>query len=401
MDSANITLTKDERSTRKKPWLVRWSGEYNPVTDKQKRYSKSFKRKEDAKAFMAQKVHDFDMGLPRDEVNLTLEKLWGKFERSQRGQLTEGSFFHYEEAFKRLKNFFGPTTIIKHIRAEHAEQFLSEMTYLSPKYKKVQKPISDSSRNRILRCSSRIFTKALEWQYIRVNPFANIKQVKAKTQQWYRIKPEEFESLLNVSIDINQKAYYALLYGCGLRAGEAINLLWDGQNIDFAKNRITLFNRLPSKLIPPFYLKDHEIRSIPMPNYVIDLLLQLQEQAEPNCPFVFLDSDRWERVQQKWFRFQEQGIERKWNNKELHGNLLRQFQRTCIRAGIKTIDKLTVHCMRKSWACNLADSGTPIHTLMKLGGWSSIETCQQFYLQSTDENEKKAIRELEKLVSIG
>ena len=138
-----------------------------------------------------------------------------------------------------------------------------------------------------------------------------------------------------------------------------------------------------------------------MPNYVVNLLLQLQEQAEPNCPFVFLDKTRWERVQQKWFRFQEQGIDRKWTNKELHGNLLRQFQRTCKRAGIVSTDKLTVHCMRKSWACNLVDASVPIHTLMKLGGWSSIETCQQFYLQSTDENEKKAIRELEKLVSVG
>jgi len=37
---------------------------------------------------------------------------------------------------------------------------------------------------------------------------------------------------------------------------------------------------------------------------------------------------------------------------------------------------------------------------MKLGGWSSIETCQQFYLQSTDANEMKAIEALEKLVCV-
>lgn len=400
MINAKVSLTKDSRSIRKKPWLVRWPGEYNPITDKQRRYSKSFARKKDAEAFKEQKERDLDAGLPRDEVNLTLEKLWLKFERSQRGLLKEGSFKHYEETYKRLKNFFNPNTLVRHIRAEHAEEFLSQLNYISPKYKNIQRSISDSSWNRILRGCKRIFTKALEWQYIRVNPFANIKQVKAKTHKWHRMTPDEFESLLNASLNIRQKAFYAILYGCGLRTGEAINLMWDGRNIDFEKNRITLFNRHGTKLIPPFYLKDHETRSVPMPNYVINLLLELQEQTEHDCPFVFLDKDKWERVQQKWIRFQEQRIERKWNNKELHGNLLRQFQRACKRAGIISTDKLTVHCMRKSWACNLADVPTPNKTLMKMGGWSSIETCEQYYLQSTDENEKKAIQELEKLVSI-
>jgi hypothetical protein len=34
---------------------------------------------------------------------------------------------------------------------------------------------------------------------------------------------------------------------------------------------------------------------------------------------------------------------------------------------------------------------------MKMGGWSSIECCQTYYLKSTDENEKKAVRVLNDL----
>ena len=66
-------------------------------------------------------------------------------------------------------------------------------------------------------------------------------------------------------------------------------------------------------------------------------------------------------------------------------------------AGIKANDKLTQHCLRKSWACNLANAGTPIQTLMKLGGWSKPETCQKYYLKSSDENEKKVVRILDEL----
>jgi hypothetical protein len=37
---------------------------------------------------------------------------------------------------------------------------------------------------------------------------------------------------------------------------------------------------------------------------------------------------------------------------------------------------------------------------MKLGGWSSIETVMQFYLKSSDENEKKAVEILDKLIEV-
>lgn len=400
MRQKRICISKDTKTGRKKPWLVRWWGEYDPATDNQRRYSKSFARKIDAENYMRQKIQEFDDGLPRDEVNLTLEKLWDKYERTQRNRLREGTFLHYKEAYNRMKNHFGSETCIKHIRPEHIEEFLSQLNYVAPRYKNVTKKLSDSSWNRVLRSCSRLFNKALEWQYIRSNPFAGIKQLKAKTQAWHRMDSDEFNALINRVSDIRQKAFYAVLYGCGLRTGEAINLLWDGINIDFEKNKITIINRAGIDAIPPFEIKDHEARSIPMPNWVVNLLLQLQEQAIPGGPFVFLDRDRWDRVKSKWQMYQQQGLERNWDNKAVHDNLLRQFQKNCKDAGIKSTDKLTLHCIRKSWACNLADSSVPVHTLMKLGGWSSIETCQQFYLQSTDANEKKAIESIEKLVSV-
>ena len=35
---------------------------------------------------------------------------------------------------------------------------------------------------------------------------------------------------------------------------------------------------------------------------------------------------------------------------------------------------------------------------MKMGGWSSLETVQQFYLKSSDANERKAVGVLDKLM---
>jgi integrase len=65
---------------------------------------------------------------------------------------------------------------------------------------------------------------------------------------------------------------------------------------------------------------------------------------------------------------------------------------------IKFSDKVTIRCLRKSWATNLANAGAPPHTLMKMGGWSDIETALKYYIRTSDENEKKAVEILDELM---
>ena len=38
-------------------------------------------------------------------------------------------------------------------------------------------------------------------------------------------------------------------------------------------------------------------------------------------------------------------------------------------------------------------------TLLKMGGWSDIETVRKFYLKNTDENEKRAVKVLDNLMA--
>ena len=63
--------------------------------------------------------------------------------------------------------------------------------------------------------------------------------------------------------------------------------------------------------------------------------------------------------------------------------------------------KVTIHCLRKSWASNLANAGVPANTLLKMGGWSNVDTVLKYYLKSSDENEKKAVRILDRLMEEG
>ncbi len=129
------------------------------------------------------------------------------------------------------------------------------------------------------------------------------------------------------------------------------------------------------------------------------MLIELQAQSSPGCPFVFLTPRRWETVQEKWEKKRKAGKADEWQNRDVCNNMLRSFKSFCRKAGISSNDeKLTLHCLRKSYAQTLADAGTPISTLKKLMGHSSIRTTEEYYLKSITANEERAGRVMEGVV---
>lgn len=194
------------------------------------------------------------------------------------------------------------------------------------------------------------------------------------------------------------QALYGAMYGAGLRYGEAINLLWNGKDIDFGRSRINIEKRPATQSIPPFLVKDYEKRSVPIPQWVQNILLKLHTEAPEGCPFAFVSSQRLPRLRKKWQKLLKGGNSDEWENHMVANNVLRNFRAACHRAGIKVDTSLTLHCLRKSYAQNLADNGTPISTLKSLMGHSDIQTTSKFYLQSTDANEERACQALDRIM---
>jgi len=108
--------------------------------------------------------------------------------------------------------------------------------------------------------------------------------------------------------------------------------------------------------------------------------------------------NRWQVVQKKWTTLREEGKSREWQNNMLMNNNYRNFQTLCKRAGIHTSDKLCLHCLRKSWACNLAENGIAPKTLCELGGWSNPSTLHEYYIRVSDANRDKARQVLDECV---
>ncbi len=376
----------------RKCWLVRWHGKFDPKTEKQQRFGKSFKRKRDAERYAQSLKTDIHDGISTEPKTISLQNLTDNVIKAKKGNLSPDTIDAYQDTIRRLIDYFGSHRNIKTISHQNAQTFINNL-----EYKDKEGRLADYSRLRHLKGSQVVFNYAVDSNHLRSSPFAKISINNLTKDDWHFINPKEFNALIANTPTLRLKAFYAVMYGCGLRFGEAIHLWWD-KNIDFINNQIHIKNRKSKNGYPPFRIKGHQDRFIDCPSWTMELLKQLKEQSSSDNPYVFLTGDRLKHIKQKWADWQKGGIEDKWKNGTMVNNTNRNFTLHCKKAGIVTSDKLSVHCLRKSYGTNLADLGTPVHTLKDLMGHSSIATTMKFYIKSTDENKKKAVRGLEGLM---
>jgi integrase len=397
MGIERVSISYDGRAIRKLPYLVRWYGQSIDGTPP-KRYSKSFKHKKNAEAFAAEQQHQFNHGEPRDISNVTIKELCDLFLENRRHLLRPSTLRHYHNTINQMLNFFSPHKRITDVTRPLAERFLSSRKVTHPDHLRTRQELTVWGRNGHLARAQTMFHFAHENGYIRVNPFAGIKHVKPCSHPWHFINPEKFRDILKVTPKLRVRCLYAVMYGCGLRFGEAINLLWQGQNIDFKAGRINILNRPSTSDLPGFQIKDHEIRSVPMPSWLAEMLKKLKEEANGDNPFAFLSSERFEAMKARWRQMFREGRTDDWFNRDVANNVLRDFKQHCKKAGIITAEKLTVHCLRKSYCQNLANAGIPAITMLRLTGHSSLRVCEQYYLKVADANERQAMQAMDRLM---
>jgi len=157
-------------------------------------------------------------------------------------------------------------------------------------------------------------------------------------------------------------------------------------------------------------VKDHETRALLLPRQTLDAVLAWQAEAPEEVPFILLTAERWKRVKRHWdlCRAGKPWKENaktgelewgEWENRFMINNVLRSMRSHIKKAGVKVTAKLTLHTLRKSFAQNHANGGTPSATLKALMGHSSITTTEQYYLQRSDENDRAAAQRYESLLA--
>ena len=389
-----IGIYRDPRN-KGRPWVCRWFTIVDPETGKRKRFSKAFRFKHEAGQFQSEKAVEFRRnGQPEANPDrITLDIFLKGYLKRRKSELKTASLELYEGTVKRLVEFFGKDCPLNNVTVERAQDFIFTQRSIAAGRK--GNKLSDWTREQLKRHCKTFFLAAVESGYIQSNPFKAkaLKGRKLATRRWYRMTPNEYHALLEATSSLREKVAYAIFYTAGLRMHEAFNLTWDC--LDFQKNLLFVMNRDGTADVPPFSIKDHEQRRIPLPLHTIDLLIHWQTEAPEGVPFILLSAERYERVKAKWQRIQESRLP--WKNRYMINNVLRNFQSHVRRAGIKPVGKFTIHTLRKCCGQNWADH-LPMNVIKEFLGHSNISTTQEFYLKVDRDHEKKAAQVVQQLL---
>jgi len=404
--TTKVGLYKDKRNKRR-PWVVRWFGEYDPAIGTERQYYESFTTKREAETVRAAKQARMDADGLRDRPReLTIGEFIERFLESRASKTRSGTRYNYRLTLEQLAAFAGENTVLRTITAELADRFIATRQRVAA----TGTGYSPWSRNKHLSVARVAFNVAVRWGYLHANPFAQIRAQRCSPRKWHHLNPCEFLAVLSVVEDPRWQAFYLLAYTTGARFGQLFNLTW--ADLDFERCQVTIQDRPGTDDMPPFRVKDYEARTILLPKQALEALLVWQAQAPEGVPYVLLTAARWQRVREHWqlcregkpWRLNRQSGELKWvewDNRHMVNNVLRDVRGHVRSAGVVTQAPLTVHTLRKSFGQNHADAGTPMHVLQGLMGHSSITTTKKHYLQRSDANERAATKLYERLLSDG
>jgi integrase len=341
-------LPKNEWS-KKRPyrWAVRWFASDGT------RYSRSFKTRKEAERFAEEKQADVREGTGDEPKPITLKE-FKKVYLSLRGDVTEGTRVEHARALKYLGEHFGRGQLINEIRPLDARRFVS--WYRKRKHR--DRCPAPATVNKMIRECRRIFREAMECSLVRSNPFDGIRQEKVGQPGWQYVDPKHFQALIKASPSLRWRGMITLAYCCGLRQGEILNLTWG--DVDFEGQRIRVVRKTAADLIKEWTPKDKDLRIVPLPDAAVNVLAEMQLEANERQTYVFVNSKGpavGDRIKRQ--------------------NLPRGFQALRRRAGVP---KCTFHDLRKSYCTNLAGA-VPLHVVQELAGHADIRTTRKHYLQ--------------------
>lgn len=257
--------------------------------------------------------------------------------------------------------------IIKALNSVFGDKLLFEITTWDiEKYKLARrkenrksngKPIKVASVNRELAVLKHLFTKAIEWEFLKENPAKPVKLFKENNKRLRFLSEEEIDRLLSVCNNYLKDIILVAL-NTGMRKGEVFNLKW--QNIDFHL-----------KLLHVSDSKNYEGRDIPINDVLYNILKALKNKIEPHEDYVFMNP----------------------KTAKPYNDIRESFKIALRQAGI--ID-FTFHDLRHTFASHLVMNGVDLMTVKELLGHKNISMTIRYSHLSPD-HKRIAVRKIEEV----
>lgn len=195
------------------------------------------------------------------------------------------------------------------------------------------------------------FVNALKLFYLIIRNTNFIIENIARPRREYRLpnvlSKEEVKMLLNILINLKHRTMLCLLYSCGLRSGELLNL----QPIHIDSKRNIIFIKQS---------KGKKDRIVPLSSKILEMLREYYRLYKPQT-----------------YLFEGQNIGEKYDSRSLQ-LVLKQAVK---KAGIQK--PVTLHWLRHSYATHLLESGTDLRYIQELLGHNSSKTTEIYTHVST------------------
>ncbi len=372
-DNSGGPLAKKEwPKKRAHRWVVRWFGSDG------KRYGKSFKTRKEATDYAEEKQPDVKNGKGDPAPKISLSDYYREHAELMKGNLAASTLHLHLTTVGLLAESMSWARSLDKITIRDIEKFRA---------KRLETGISASSANKEIKVLRRIFNLAITRGYLSKdsNPCQDIPMIRVAPKRPRYVRPDDFESMFNQAPDTLWRSLLVTLYTTGVRLREAMHLLW--RDVDFESSQLYVTRRSADGLVQAWSPKDHEMRTIPLPQQAISLLATWQSVAPEGCPYVFMEHARWEYYSQQV----RSGL---WQTgRDLVNNLLRRYKTICRRGGV---GPFTLHDLRRSCITNWAKQ-LPIHVVQQLAGHSDIKTTQRFYL-SVQPDDIATARQLQSVI---
>ncbi len=210
--------------------------------------------------------------------------------------------------------------------------------------------ISSATKARIITCLRKFYNYLIDENYIKKNPSLYIKHTKKDRKLPNYLNEKEVVGLLQApnektAIGIRDMAMLELLYSCGLRVSELVNL--EQKQINIEDEFIIIYG------------KGNKERALPLGEVVMDKLINYQQ----NSRLIFNKNSK-----SNYYFLSNRGSAMSRQN---FWNIIKNY---AIKNGIDK--KLSPHTLRHAFATHLVQNGADIRSVQLMLGHSDISSTQ-------------------------
>ncbi|HDT6574873.1 TPA: site-specific integrase [Bacillus cereus] len=216
-----------------------------------------------------------------------------------------------------------------------------------------------------------IFSRAVEWEFIKTNPMEPVPKLKAKPSSVQVYNLEQVQRMMGKLKDekMSWRVLIMLAITCGLRRGELLGLEW--KHVNFKEETLYINQNVQYLKGEGFIIKEpktkNSVRKVAIP---VNLIPILKEYKKVKMEEKELIDERWEGGEHE-FLFSA------WNGKPLNPSSVGTYWRRFIKKN--ELPYVPFHGLRHTSATLLINKGVHMKTISARLGHASISTSMNIY----------------------